>query len=367
MRTPLRLASFLLSLVLGLWTSEAPAVPPLELRGTWVLDSQGKPVPPQGFRRGLQPSGLAWRKTNGSGGELWCVGDQRSQFPGAIFRIDPSRSRLIGEPWRLALPEPTPAESPQFAVYRSIPNSDFEGLCTHPSRGDIVYAVTEDKTPWVVEIAVEEGAGAACAPRIRRLCELQLPDSLKPWRSNPNFRMEGLAVSEDAKFLYLAYERAEDELPHLFRAEIAELSRGGPLAPLEVAVRFDALPAREDKPEAKLNLNDVQFLSRGGAAHLVALARDQERILLIDLAAGRVTRWLDLDLRDPAGERIYWVSPEGLALDRERDRLWIVNDPDSERGNYRKLAEEKASGEYADYVPLLFEMKLSTLLEAPKP
>jgi len=68
-----------------------------------------------------------------------------------------------------------------------------------------------------------------------------------------------------------------------------------------------------------------------------------------------------LDLRDPAGNRIHWVSPEGLAIDQEGERLWIINDPDSVKGNYRRRGKKKASGPYALYTPLLFELKLSEL------
>ena len=84
-------------------------------------------------------------------------------------------------------------------------------------------------------------------------------------------------------------------------------------------------------------------------------------MLLIDLDKARVVRWVDLDLRDPCGGRIYWVSPEGLALDEEAGRLWIINDPDSVSGNYRRRGVKKADGMYALYAPLLFEMKLAEL------
>ena len=54
-------------------------------------------------------------------------------------------------------------------------------------------------------------------------------------------------------------------------------------------------------------------------------------------------------------------SPEGLAIDQKGERLWIINDPDSVKGNYRFRGAKKASGPYALYTPLLFELKLSDL------
>ena len=63
------------------------------------------------------------------------------------------------------------------------------------------------------------------------------------------------------------------------------------------------------------------------------------------------------------GARSSGFRPRALACDVRRDRLWIINDPDSVRGNYRARDEETASGHYADYVPLLFEMKLSRVMD----
>lgn len=83
---------------------------------------------------------------------------------------------------------------------------------------------------------------------------------------------------------------------------------------------------------------------------------------MIDLEEGKITRTLDLHFRDAEGQPIYWVSPEGLAFDETSNRLWIVNDPDSVRGNYRRRDEPEATKLYAAYVPLLFEMQLSTAL-----
>ena len=52
---------------------------------------------------------------------------------------------------------------------------------------------------------------------------------------------------------------------------------------------------------------------------------------------------------------------QGVAVDPATDRLWIVNDPDSVRDNYRTQDQEKAEGHFANFTPLLFEMRLSLL------
>jgi hypothetical protein len=69
---------------------------------------------------------------------------------------------------------------------------------------------------------------------------------------------------------------------------------------------------------------------------------------------------IDLTLRAPDGDEILWVSPEALAA--AQGSLWLVNDPDSVRGNYRKLADAAATGLFEVHAPLLFRMSLRELL-----
>ena len=343
-----------------LLSSGATFAAPLVLKGKWVLDAQGRGVGPDSFRRGLQSSGLMFR-----GGELWSVGDQRSQYPGHVFRIDPDTGRLIGSPLELRLPAPRDGENRHFGTYRGIPNSDFEGLTAHPRDARRLFAVTEDKVPWIAEIEVSEHKPSS-PPRlsIRSLTEIRFPAGLEPWRGDSNFRSEGIAISDDARTAWIAFERASDELPRILELPLESVGKAPSLTPEELSVPFAALPRRSDKAQARLNLNDLQFLRWKRKAYLLAVARDQERLLVIDLESREVKRRVDLELRDPAGRRIYWVSPEGLAFDAARDKLWIINDPDSVRGNYRARASEAASGRFAEYAPLLFETELSAIMRA---
>src|SRR2546426_3500580 len=181
---------------------------PVKLRGKWVLDAEGHSIPVrlEARPRGLQTSGLLFRK-----GELWSVGDQRSEFPGCVFRMDTKTARLMGKPLRLELPLPAEKENPEFAIYRGIPNSDFEGLIVHPLDPDTFFAITEDKTPWIVEIRLQESEtkdASSYKTNIVQLTPIHFPPGVTSWRNNPNYRWEGLAVSDDGKTLYLAFERA---------------------------------------------------------------------------------------------------------------------------------------------------------------
>jgi hypothetical protein len=327
----------------------------VELRGRWVLDSAGKAVGPDSFRRGLQTSALLYR-----GSELLSVGDQRSQYPSHLFRISSASGLLLGPPMKITPPGEKPGESRHFKTYRSIPNSDFEGLAADPAVKNRLYGITEDKVPWVSILKLEK-SGEQTHVKLESLTQVLFPEGLKPWDGNKNFRLEGIALGENSERAYLAYERALDDLPRVLEIKLAGLAGKDTISARDLEISFDAVPRRPDKKNSLLNINDIQFLRRENRSWLIALARDQERILLIDLEKERVARWLDLDLREPGGGKIYWVSPEGLAIDQEGGRLWIINDPDSVSGNYRRRGVKKAAGMYALYAPLLFEMKLAEL------
>jgi uncharacterized protein YjiK len=332
--------------------AEEPAAAPVRLEGRWVLDAEGKPVPPRVFERGLQTSGLVLR-----GGELWSIGDQRGEWPGQLLRIDPRTARLKGGPIRLE----AKGDRPHFDEYRAIRNPDFEGLAADPRDLQVLYGVTEDKRQTIVQIRLTEGAAGPQAV-IESITELEFPPDLAPFQDDPNYRLEGIAVSDDGRTFYLAWERAADRLPRLYSLSAEEARSGKTARPVLVPVDFAAVKPRADKPKALLNLNDIQFLRRGGRPFLLALARDQERLLLIALEEKRVERAVDLDLRAPDGDPIFWVSPEGLAADLAADRIYIVNDPDSIRSNYRKAKDEKPEGNFAAFAPLLYEARLSDLI-----
>jgi hypothetical protein len=327
----------------------------VRIEGKWVLDAEGRPVAAtEGRQKGLQTGALAFRK-----GELLSIGDQRSEWPARPIRIDPKTARLAGGPIETELKEP-PGGNPHYGPYRSVPNPDFEGLALDPKDPDVLYGVTEDdEEMWIVRFHLE---GFPPRASIDRITAAEFP-GVEPYPRQPtNYRIEAIALSDDGGTAYLAWERAADNLPRIFVISRDEAVSGGTVRPKAVPVDFAAVKPRADKPKALLNLNDLVFLRRAGRPFLLGIARDQERILLIDIEAGKVERAVDLDLRAPDGDPIYWASPEGLAVDEASDRLWLITDPDSMSGNYRKLEDAAAEGNFAAMAPLLFETKLSLVL-----
>lgn len=333
---------------------------PATIRGRWVFDAEGRAVPPRQFERGLQTSGLVFWK-----GVLWSVGDQRSEYPAHLFRIDPATSRLIGAPIPIRAVGGDAGSA--LADYRTIRNPDLEGITVHPRKEDTLLGVIEDKRQWLLEIAVErvppsgdgEGPGAAAelwSARLVRITPVEFPDDVAPYRDDSNYRLEGLTASRETGQVYVAYERLKDGLPAIYQLTVDEATSGAPVRPERLRIDFASVPPREDKPRARLNINGLDLATIDGREHIVAVARDQERVLVIDPSTGAVRSVLDLHLRSPDGELMLWVSPEGIAVDPASRRVWIVNDPDSIRGNYRLLADERATGNFAKLVPLLFEV-----------
>jgi hypothetical protein len=318
----------------------------LRTKGRWVLDSQGKPIAPPtagGRMQGLQTSGLDY-----DGKFLWAVGDQRSNFAGHVFRIDPNTARLVGDPVKLDLRSKMPGGIPESL---RVTNPDLEGLCV--KRGDplIFYIAVETDGTYVLESRYTLGERVSPVDRV-----LRARFSVEPAPGDPNTRFEG--VTTDGENLFLAYERDGQGQPHIYRGPLPLNTSELRLDDLNLP--FSSLPPRPGK--GAINVNDLTLLHTNPPT-LVIIARDQERLLFYELTTRQLS-YVDLDFRDPDDKEIYWTSPEGIAIDLEGDRLWLITDPDSLHGNYRRRDEPAASGNYADMVPLLFEIRLSQALAA---
>jgi hypothetical protein len=341
--------------------AEVKAAAVIQVKGRWIVGPGGRATPPGSFTRGLQTSGLVYSR-----GSLLSLGDQRSAFPGHVFCIDPTTARLRQPPVRIEVSASAP-DTRELAGFRATVNPDFEGLTVHPARPNTLLAVTEDKSPSVAAIRLHWQEPASTPPFLARaeivaLTPVVYPAGVEGWRGDTNFRLEGCTAAPSEGTFYLAFERARDDLPRLLAMDLAAVEANESTTLRDVPLNFAAVARRPDKSRARLNLNGLDALRTRPL--LVAVARDQERILVLEPQSQVVRRVVDLDLRTPEGFSIEWVSPEGLAVDASSNRLWLVNDPDSVRGNYRARDAQQAEGRFAEFAPLLFQLALSDVVDS---
>ncbi len=334
---------------------------PLTTRGSWVFDEKGQAAAPALWMRGLQTSDLSV-----CGNSLISVGDQRSNFPGYIFIIAPPTATPPGAPTAPTkltrapvgiVPDPT-LSGPVLQRYLQKRNPDFEGLAHDPFRTNVFYGVIEMDGPFLLEIHWSPGSAQAT---IKRIVTVTV-SGLDSWRRHPNYRFEGIAVVGPGPELVIAYERALDELPRLLHVTWPLTHRENTLSATVMPIAFQEVPKRPGK--GLLNVNGIAavFTSSPKTVHLLLIARDQERILVVDATAQKIVRIVTVDFRGPDGEKLKWVSPEGIAADPTAGRVYTISDPDSISGNYRKLDDAEAQDNYGKMVPLLFTLPLGAIV-----
>jgi hypothetical protein len=323
---------------------------PIVARGRWVLMPNGQPAPYDDFQRGLQTSGLAW-----DGHLLWSVGDQRASFPGSLYAIDPKSGRLVQQP------TPIRADDPQIrSRLEAWSRLDLEDLAILSASERRFVAVLEDKATAALVLQVNEDATTALATAV---WEFQFPgdDVPVPYRNDPNYRLEGIALDTADSRGYVAFERDAGGLPRLYQFDLRSTATTGitavPLQPLA----FEGWSKLRGKPRTLLNANGLHLIrTRSGEPRLLVLCRDREMFFAIDPRSLELVGQVECQLLSPEGERIEWVSPEGIAVDSDRGVVYIITDPDSTDGNYRLRSTATAAGRFAEFVPLLFEVKLPT-------
>ncbi len=327
---------------------QGPTTATISTTGRWLLTADGSPAPHDGLTRGLQTSGLAWY-----GEQLWSVGDQRSAFPGCLFVIDPQTARLTGPP------------IPLFAE-----RDDIRSLLADWGRIDLegIDSLSRDEPRFVVLVEDEDTAALVVrvnAPRTRATVEaiwqFRFPNDTppEPFRGDSNYRLEGIAIDRNARDGFVAFERDRSNRPLLFRFELARAPATG-IGPVQLEpVRLDCWEQIGGKQKTLLNVNGLEFTrTAAGARRLFVLCRDRELVFIVDLDSRQLVAQVEIDFRSPDGDRIEWASPEGIAIDRDGNRVFIVSDPDSTDGNWRLRSTPRAAGRFSEFVPLLFEFKL---------
>ncbi len=354
-------------LVTLLWCSgwsEMALAQSLEVKGRWLRSADGTVmVDPQ-------PSGLMlWQQ------QLLSVSDRSAHVSQRlkIHPIDASRATLNGPQWPIKLANGL--KDSCFADYVT-DNPDLEALTADPHNPKAFVTVTEDASRSTLTPACAKRygqSGSTAFPTLLLRLELQHDDSLlvtgmRPVRFAPEYRVgnfpndgiEGLAVTPGGT-LYLALEKDLAIQPRIFQITIDE--------------RFWQSQAFIDVEDAELLLpefasgnhpiNGLAYYNPGqGAGFLLAAARNDDQLWILDLDKALPTRMLQLTFLAEAGgdcddwQPVTYTAIEGLAV--QDQTLWMMNDPWKE--NYLKnVICDINRPHFQNMSALLFKLPLNPL------
>src|SRR6185503_19977413 len=119
--------------------------------------------------------------------------------------------------------------------------------------------VLEDKATagLVVQLDERQEVATVCA-----IWEFQFPDGATPtpYRNDPNYRLEGIAVDEIERRGYVAFERDVHGTPRLYQFDLPSLPLTGIVQVLLEPVAFTDWNQLDGKPGAQVNANGLQFV-----------------------------------------------------------------------------------------------------------
>ncbi|MCA9773258.1 MAG: SdiA-regulated domain-containing protein [Myxococcales bacterium] len=248
----------------------------------------------------------------------------------------------------------------RFVTRHKSGHLDFEDLALlgGPSAAREFLAVSESSGPAVLRLQV----GADGRVRILGWRELVVP--VPSYKNSGNRGLEGLALDAEGGVLYAGLEESKDRTGYLLaypwpmELDPPEHFDEGrmPVEPLWTKRIHDQ---RWGEPGP---LSGLALSRRGGEATLWAVQASTQRLLRLG-GRGEPKGCWTLDLRAPDGAAYEVPMPEGVTVDEDHGRLWLVTDPDEKK--YRPAGWfRRAKGLYKQGVPMLYEIPIPA---APAP
>ncbi|GAB3013567.1 esterase-like activity of phytase family protein [Bowmanella dokdonensis] len=335
----------------------------LQVDGIWIRDSQGQVMADP------QPSGLVrWRNQLLTLSDRSAMATQRLR----LHKLDTSGNLLAGS---MPISVAESLSTSCFADYVGT-NPDLEALVVDPRDDRVFITVTEDASdsPLRGECARRYAdTGSTLFPTLLLRLELQadnrlLVSHIRPLRfageyrvgNFPNDGVEGLAFTPDGT-LYLALEKDQASQPRIFSLAVAEdFWQSDEFAEVKDARLLLPGPVQGNHP-----INALEYAAGGeGKGYLLAAARNDDQLWILDLDRRRPTRIVQMEFWAPAGgpgcperELMDNASIEGIAL--LGNDIWMINDP--WKVNYMKNVNCAINApHYRKMAPLLFRLPLQS-------
>ena len=305
----------------------------LLVKGRWVTEQNGQ------IMRDPQSSGLIhWR------GQLLTLSDRSAHVSQRLRlrKIAQLSGRLQPGDMQMSLAEGLVSNC--FAGYISA-NPDLEALAVDPDDDRVFYVATEDASSEILSEACQRkfaNSGSTQFPSLLLRLVLQEDKSVvvthvRPIQFSPemqigNFPNDGLEALTFGKdrTLYLGLEKDSHKQARIFFLKMdAEFWQSSDFVQVRDAKLRLPKFAKGNHP-----INGMAYYQHQGAGYLIAAARNDQALWIIDLAAQKETRILPLNFAaeitpgDTAcgeWERMHNASIEGVAVDGTT--LWLINDP----------------------------------------
>lgn len=332
------------------------------LQGQWITEQNGDVM------LNPQTSGLAvWR------GKLLTISDGSAHISQRheLHVLDGQTGKLAEQGLKMQLS--ADVEKSCFGQYLA-GEPDYEALVVDPDNDKVFYIVTEDATRTGILSPkckhLYKDTGSTAYPTLLVRLELGSDEQItvthtRPLKFSeayevgnyPNDGIEGLAMSPD-RTLYLALEKDSHRQPRIFTLELND------------AFWQTDVFAQVTDPQLKLPqfdagnhpINGMDYMrTANGEEFLIAAARNDDEIWVVDLSATKETKRIPVVFYAPTGngeqcepwELLDNTSLEGVAVDS--DGIWLINDP--WKANYKKNIQcTNNAAKYKDMAPLLFKL-----------
>ncbi|MEH8018233.1 hypothetical protein MN202_13410 [Rheinheimera muenzenbergensis] len=339
----------------------------LPLAGNWITDLQGQSLTDP------QSSGLTYRH-----GELIHIGDNSAaeHMRNKLMRINPHTAQLNAAPLNISVSAKV-LNGCFGALFASYP--DFESLTWDKVDDSVLISVTEDSSfvslspecqqryadsystdfpTLLVKIETDTKLSRAEITAVR---PVQFPQSAKVGNF-PNDGIEGLTFDKSGN-LYLALEQNAANAPMIFVTPYsADFWQQDGYVKLQDSGLVLPVPDEKDHP-----INGLDYLpakKHGHPGYLVAAARNDDQLWIIDLSRQQppfvqnITFYAPTpaDNNCPAYEAMVQTAIEGVAV--HGDSVYLVNDawkkhyPD----NIRCPAN---AAHFNKFAPLLFSLPVN--------